>query len=244
MQVAVPRAVAADARGEVHAPAGLAGQADGVLHRAVGQPARVAPVQPLAPRLEELVKVGEDGTLVLAHLLGFVEIEPVLPAGRLVGEHDAWRQMGHSDGSAGSPPNPSPAPAGATGVPEPCQIQALGPGPPPCGGDKAQACRDGAALDMQAPAASCQRHLVAQGHTGSVLGTQGAPQGDSTCIHRDAQTIMGMQGAPPRGCADHGPGNTQTVVPGRHGPPLWGLRDRCHGDAQASGTGIQGSASP
>lgn len=133
VEMPVARAVAADARGEVHTPAGLAGQADGVLHRAIGQPARIAPVQPLAPRLEELVKVGEDGTLVLAHLLGFVEVEPVLPAGRLVGEHDAWRQMGHSAGSVGNPPNPSPAPAGATGVPDPCQIQALGQGPPQCG---------------------------------------------------------------------------------------------------------------
>lgn len=171
VEVPVAGAVAADARGEVHAPAGFSGQADGILNRAIGQPARVAPVQPLAPRLEELVKVGEDGALVLAHLLGFVEVEPVLPAGRLVGEHDAWRQMGHSAGSVGNPANPSPAPAGAAGVPDPCQIQALGLGPPQCGGDKAQACRDGAAPDMQAPAASCQRHLVAQGHTGSVLGT-------------------------------------------------------------------------
>lgn len=98
MQVPVARAIAADARGEVHPTAGLAGQADGILHGAVRQPACIAPVQPLIPGLEELVEAGEDGTLLLAHLLGFVEVEPVLAAGRLVGEHDAWGQMGHSAG--------------------------------------------------------------------------------------------------------------------------------------------------
>lgn len=90
MQMPVAGAVAADAWGEVQPSAGLAGQADGVVHGAIGQPTRVAPVQPLAPGLEELVEGGEDGTLILAHSLGFVEVEPVLPVGRLVGEHDAW----------------------------------------------------------------------------------------------------------------------------------------------------------
>lgn len=247
VEVPVARAVAADARGEVHAAAGLAGQADGVLHRAIGQPARVAPVQPLAPRLEELVKVGEDGTLVPAHLLGFVEVEPVLPAGRLVGEHDAWRQMGRSAGSVGNPPNPSPAPAEAMGVPDPCQIQALGQAPPQRGRDKAQACRDGAAPDVQAPAASCQRHLVAQGHTGSVRGTRTPSWGQHlhiqgcTDYHGDAATTTtglyrsgswertdsGQEGM------DHPCGDGEIIVTKMHRLQEQGYKDQHCGDIWA-----------
>lgn len=101
VQVPVAWAIAADAGGELQPTAGLAGQADGVLHGAIGQPARIAPVQPLAPGLEELVEGGEDGTLLLAHSLGFMEVELVLPSGRLVGKHDAWGGTGHSAGFHG-----------------------------------------------------------------------------------------------------------------------------------------------
>lgn len=90
VQVPVAGAVAADARGEVQPSAGFAGQADGVVHGAVGQPARVAPVQTLAPGLEELAEGGDEGALLPARSLGLVEVEAVLPAGRLVGEHHAW----------------------------------------------------------------------------------------------------------------------------------------------------------
>lgn len=104
VQVPVAGAVAADARGEVHPATGFAGQADGVMHGAIGQPARVAPVQPLAPGLEELVEGGDEGALLLAHSLGFMEVEAVLPAGWLVGEHDAWGHTGRSEGSTPTQP--------------------------------------------------------------------------------------------------------------------------------------------
>lgn len=172
MQVPVARAVAADARGEVQPTARLAGQADGVLHGAIGQPARVAPVQPLAPGLEELVEGGEDGALLLAHSLGFMEVEPVLPAGRLVGEHDAWGQMGCSAGSAGSSPTLSPAPAGAAGVPDPSQIQALGQGPPP----------GGTAQGSGVPGWGCSGHAAASGElpaTSGGTGTEWLSPGDT-----------------------------------------------------------------
>lgn len=242
MQVPVAWTIAADARGEVQPTAGLAGQVDGVLHGAVGQPARIAPVQPLTPGLEELVEGGEDGTLLLAHSLGFVEVEPVLPMRRLVGEHDAWGQTGHSAGSAGSPPAPSPAPAGAARVPNPSQMQALGQGPPP--GWHSRRLRTRLLW-----ACSCQQRVASDilwhGDTGAQSwGHEDHPHGDSTGTHGDAQTMRtGMQGPPHHGRMDHGPGDTQTVVPGRHGPPLWGRTDHHHGDAQATGTGTQGPAS-
>lgn len=212
------RAIAADARGEVHPTAGLAGQADGVLHGAVGQPARVAPVQPLGPGLEELVEGGKDGTLLLAHLLGFMEVEAVLPVGRLVGEHDAWGQTGRSAGSMGSPPTPS-GPAGAAGVPNPSRIQALGWGPP----------QGGTAQGSGLRGWGCSRHAAASGELPATPGgtrTQGLGPGDRwttlmgtapahTGMHR---LIMGMQGPPPLVRMDCGPGDTQ--VPGWHGPPL------------------------
>jgi len=223
-------AVAANARGEVHPTAGLAGQADGVLHGAIGQPARVAPVQPLAPGLEELVEGGEHGALLLARSLGFMEVEPVLPAGRLVGEDDAWGRTRCSAGSVGSPPAPSPAPAGAGGVPNPSQIQLW---------DRDQAMVRRAGTGLMRP----QQRIASDiwWHK-----DRGAGDTRTTLVgtHRDAQTVITRtQGSPPHRCMDHGPGDIQTVVPGRHGPPPWGWRDHCHGDAQATGTGTQGPAS-
>lgn len=155
-------AVAADARGEVHPAAGFAGQADGVMHGAIGQPARVAPVQPLAPGLEELVEGGDEGTLLLAHSLGFVEVEAVLPAGWLVGEHDAWGHTGCSEGSTPTHPKVK--------LNHP-RVQSR------------QQHRD--ALGKQPPATRCQRHLVAQGQRGSVLGIRAITHGDSTGAHED-----------------------------------------------------------
>lgn len=186
MQVPVAWAVAADARGEVQPTARLAGQADGVLHGAVSQPACVAPVQPLTPGLEELVEGGKDGALLPARLFGFVEVEPVLPAGRLVGEHDAWGQTGHSAGSAGSPPAPSLAPAGATGVPDPSQIQALGQGPP----------QGGTARGSGRQGQGCSGHAAASGKlpaTSGGTGTQGlGPEDTQTTLAGTAPAHTGM----------------------------------------------------
>lgn len=214
MQVPVAWAVAADARGKVQPTTGLAGQADGVLHGAVSQPARVAPVQPLAPGLEELVEGGKDGALLLAHLLGFMEVESVLPAGRLVGEHDAWGQTGHSAGSAGSPPTPSPAPAGATGVPDPTQIQALRQGPP----------QGGTARGSGRQGQGCSPHAAASGKLPATSGGTGAHG------HTDIwTTVLGTHRPWSQGDMDHPCGDRQTIVMGMHQLQEQGHKDQHHG---------------
>lgn len=68
-------------------PAGGAGAHDGVAQAAVGQPARVAPVQALLPGGVELANGGQRGVLALTVLLGFWEGELL----RLrCEEHIAW----------------------------------------------------------------------------------------------------------------------------------------------------------
>lgn len=211
MQVPVAWTVAADARGEVQSSAGLAGQADGVLHGAVSQPARIAPVQPLTPGLEELVEGGEDSTLLLALSLGFMEVEPVLPAGRLVGEHDAWGQTGHSAGSAGSPlPRlwPRQEPQG----PQPIPNSGSGTGTTPAWHSPrlrhaGWGCSGHAAASGELPATS--------GGTGTqalVLGTHGPP---SWGQHRHTW-----------GCTDYGNGDAGTTTTGSYGPRSRGHTDR------------------
>ena len=90
MKVQLPSAIAADSRGQAVTPAGRPGLSDGVLDRAVGQPAGVAPVQALLPGLEELREGGQLGTLLLAGLLSSLEAHVVTTTRVLVGKHHPW----------------------------------------------------------------------------------------------------------------------------------------------------------
>lgn len=87
----VPHAVVADARHHVLASAGLSGGGDGILDRAVAQPAGVAPVQPASPRVIQLVKRCHNGVLVPTRPLRIVEIEVVTTETRVVGEDDSYK---------------------------------------------------------------------------------------------------------------------------------------------------------
>lgn len=87
---AVLLSVAPQTWSQVHAPAAVTWLRDWILHRAIRQPAGVAPVQPLLPRREELLKRGQSGVLVLAHLLGPEEVKMVTPSVGVVGKHHTW----------------------------------------------------------------------------------------------------------------------------------------------------------
>ena len=88
----VSQAVVTDPRHRVLAPAGFSGGGDGVLDRAVAQPAGVAPVQLSSPRLVQLVEGGHDGVLVTTRPLGVVEVEIVATQAGEVGEDDTYRE--------------------------------------------------------------------------------------------------------------------------------------------------------
>lgn len=75
--VFVSQAVVSDPRHRVLASAGFSGSGDGILDRAVAQPAGVAPVHPSSPRVVQLVERCHDGVLVTTRPLGVVEIEVV-----------------------------------------------------------------------------------------------------------------------------------------------------------------------
>lgn len=61
----------------VLASTGFSGDVDGILHRAITQPAGIAPVHLPLPRVIQLIKRGHDGILVSTCSLGVVEIEVV-----------------------------------------------------------------------------------------------------------------------------------------------------------------------
>lgn len=88
MQALVALSVAPDPRGQSSSTAGLPGERDGVLDCAVRQPPRVAPVQALLPRLEELLKGGNGGILLFTGPLGHVEVERVAATVWLVRENE------------------------------------------------------------------------------------------------------------------------------------------------------------
>lgn len=81
-------AVAPEAGPVVGAAAGPPGVDDGVLHRAVAQPARVAPVQAVPPGVEQLIVARNHGTLVHAGLHGVGEVQVVAASVGGVWEHD------------------------------------------------------------------------------------------------------------------------------------------------------------
>lgn len=89
VQAAVAQAIAANSGRQAEASARLPGQRYRVLDRGVLQPASVAPVQTLLPGTEELLKGSHHGVLLLAGLLGLVEVELVAPFTGLVGKNDA-----------------------------------------------------------------------------------------------------------------------------------------------------------
>lgn len=86
----VPVAVIAHPHRRVLAAALLPRPGDGVLHRAVLQPARVAPVHALQPGLVQLVVRGQDAVLLQARLLRLVEVQGVAAQARVVGEDHTW----------------------------------------------------------------------------------------------------------------------------------------------------------
>ena len=90
MREQVPSPVAPNPRSEVVPPARPSGPGDGVLDRAVGQPAGIAPVQTLLPGLEELREGGQRGVLLLTDPLGFQEAQVVTTLMGLVGKHHTW----------------------------------------------------------------------------------------------------------------------------------------------------------
>lgn len=87
VQAVVALAVAANTGRQAEASAGLPGQRYRVLHRGILQPAGIAPVQALLPGTEELLKRGHHSVLLLAGLLGLVEVELVAPFSGLVGKN-------------------------------------------------------------------------------------------------------------------------------------------------------------
>lgn len=88
--MAMPLPVAAETGRQVQAPAAGARRRDGILHRTVGQPAGVAPIQTVLPGGEELLKRGQRGLLVLARLLGLEEVESVASSWGVIGEHHTY----------------------------------------------------------------------------------------------------------------------------------------------------------
>lgn len=88
----VSQAIVANARHCVLASAGFSGGGDGILDRAVTQPASVAPVHPSSPRIIQLVKGRYDGVLVTTCLLSVVEIEVVTTQARVVGEDNTYME--------------------------------------------------------------------------------------------------------------------------------------------------------
>lgn len=79
-----------DARPSAGATTRATGDVDGVLHRAVTQPAGIAPVQTVPPGLVELLEVGHHGGLVHTGLLGVREVEVVAAQTWKVREHHPW----------------------------------------------------------------------------------------------------------------------------------------------------------
>lgn len=93
----VSQAIVSDARHCVFASAGFSGEVDGILDRAVAQPAGVAPVHLPLPRLIQLIEGRHDGILVPTRSLCVVEIEVVAPQAGEVGEHNTYREGNRYD---------------------------------------------------------------------------------------------------------------------------------------------------
>ncbi|KAG7218111.1 hypothetical protein INR49_020620 [Caranx melampygus] len=86
----VDQAVVANAWHRVLASAGLPGCVDGILHRAVAQPASVTPVHPSSPCIVQLVKGRHNGILVATRPFSIIEIEVVAAKAGEVWEDNAY----------------------------------------------------------------------------------------------------------------------------------------------------------
>lgn len=86
----LPQAVVPNARHCVLASTWLSGDIDGILDRAIAQPAGVAPVQLALPCLVQLVEGCHNGVLVPTCSLSIVEVEVVASQAGEVGEHDTY----------------------------------------------------------------------------------------------------------------------------------------------------------
>lgn len=112
--------------------------------------------------------------------------------------------------------------------------------------------QDPAALGVQLPTASCQRHLVARGHRGSVLGTRRPPswgqhrhaRGCTDYENRDAGTTTPRTYGPRSwGHTDSGPRETWTTSVGTDRPSSWGCTGYRNRDTRTSITGMYGPRS-
>lgn len=95
--VLVSQAIVADTGHHVLASTGFSGVGDGILHRAVTQPAGIAPVHISSPGVIQLVKRGHDGILVMTRPLSVVEIEVVATQTGVVGEDNTCVESRDTD---------------------------------------------------------------------------------------------------------------------------------------------------
>lgn len=86
----IPETIIPDPRHCVLSSAGLPGLGDGVLHRAVTEPAGVTPVQPWPPGVIELVKGGDNRILVPTCSLSLMVVQVVTTQPWRVGEYNTW----------------------------------------------------------------------------------------------------------------------------------------------------------
>lgn len=93
----VSQAIVSDARHRVLASTGFSGEGDGILDRAVTQPAGVAPVHLPLPGLIQLIEGRHDGVLASTRSLGVVEVEIVASQAGEVGEHNTYRERKAAD---------------------------------------------------------------------------------------------------------------------------------------------------
>lgn len=93
----VSQSIVANAWHCVLASAGFSGGGDGILDRAVTQPAGVAPVHLSLPRLIQLIKGRHDGILVSTCPLSVVEIEVVATQTGEVGEDNTYMERKETD---------------------------------------------------------------------------------------------------------------------------------------------------
>lgn len=92
--VLVSQAIVADARHCVPASTGLPGGGDGILDRAVAQPASIAPVHPSSPCVVQLLEGRHGGVLFATRPLRIVKVEVVATQTREVGVDDTYSTRG------------------------------------------------------------------------------------------------------------------------------------------------------
>lgn len=86
----VTQAVVSDSGAAVGSATGPSRFGDGVLNRAVAQPASIAPIQAAFPGLKQLIKAGDHGVLLLTGLLSVMEVQVVAAQMGGVRKHNAF----------------------------------------------------------------------------------------------------------------------------------------------------------